>query len=57
MKNFFVLFLIFFMFQSFSFSQEWKIKNKWKISCGLVNKDALIINGKPKKAIIKMSLK
>ena len=57
MKNFFVLFLIFFMFQSFSFSQEWKIKNKWKISCGLVNKDALIINGKPKKSYNKNEFK
>ena len=57
MKNFFVLFLIFFMFQSFSFSQEWKIKNKWKISCGLVNKDALIINGKPKKTYSKNEFK
>ena len=57
MKNFFVLFLIFFMFQSFSFSQEWKIKNKWKISCGLVNKDALIINGKPKKTYNKNEFK
>ena len=53
MKNFFLFFFIFFMFQNFSFSEEWKTKNKWKISCGLVNKEALVINGKPKKSYSK----
>ena len=48
MRLLFILFIIF-MFQGVSFSQEWKKKNKWKISCGLVNKEALVINGKPKK--------
>ena len=57
MKNFFIFFLIILMFQSFSFSQEWKIKNKWKISCGLVNKEALVINGKPKKSYSKNEFK
>ena len=51
------LFFIILMFQSFSFSQEWRIKNKWKISCGLVNKEALVINGKPKKTYSKNEFK
>ena len=57
MKIFFIFFLIIFMFQSFSFSQEWKIKNKWKISCGLVNKEALVVNGKAKKSYSKNEFK
>ena len=57
MKKFFLFFFIFFMFQNFSFSDEWKTKNKWKISCGLVNKEALVINGKPKKSYSKREFK
>jgi len=30
-------------------AKEWKNKNKWKISCGVVNKESLIVNGKSKK--------
>ena len=29
-------------------SDEWKIKNKWKVSCGIVDKESLVVNGKPK---------
>ena len=57
MRLLFTFFFIIFMFQSFSFSQEWKIKNKWKISCGLVNKEALVVNGKPKKSYSKNEFK
>ena len=57
MRLLLTFFFIIFMFQSFSFSQEWIIKNKWKISCGLVNKEALIINGKPKKTYTKNEFK
>ena len=28
-------------------SEEWKIKNKWKVSCGIVDKESLVVNGKP----------
>ena len=48
MKKFFILFV----FISFCFpalSSEWKNKNKWKISCGVVDKESLIVNGKSKK--------
>ena len=31
-----------------SFASDWKVKNKWKISCGIVDKESLVINGKPK---------
>jgi len=29
-------------------ADDWKIKNKWKISCGITDKESLVINGKPK---------
>ena len=29
-------------------ASDWKVKNKWKISCGIVDKESLVINGKPK---------
>tara|TARA_B100000530_G_C15821855_1_gene433842 strand:- start:92 stop:835 length:744 start_codon:yes stop_codon:yes gene_type:complete len=29
-------------------SSEWKIKNKWKVSCGIADKESLVVNGKPK---------
>ena len=35
------------------FAADWKIKNKWKISCGIVDKEALVINGKPKTKFVK----
>ncbi len=38
-------------------AEEWKILNKWKISCGLTDKEALVINGKPKKTYNKNSFK
>ena len=40
--------LVFFSFNN-GYSDDWKVKNKWKISCGVVDKEALIVNGKPKK--------
>ena len=53
------LFIIFFIFCSYYNAQanEWKVKNKWKISCGLVDKEALVINGKPKKSFNKNEFK
>ena len=36
-----------------SFASDWKIKNKWKISCGIVDKESLVVNGKPKKILSK----
>ena len=43
-KLFLYIFLIIFS-NNFSYSEEWKIQNKWKISCGLVDKEALVVNG------------
>ena len=46
------LFLLIILTIFFSFSaqaNEWKSKNKWKISCGVVDKESLIVNGKSKK--------
>ena len=41
------------LFSVNSFASEWKIKNKWKISCGIVDKESLVVNGKPKKNFVK----
>jgi len=48
MKNIIVSLILFFMFSSSGYSNEWKQKNKWKISCGIVDKESLVVNGKPK---------
>ena len=37
------------LFSVNSFAADWKLKNKWKISCGIVDKESLVVNGKPKK--------
>ena len=57
MKKLFVTTILFFLFNNFSIADEWKIQNKWKISCGLTDKEALVINGKPKKSFNKNSFK
>ena len=36
-----------------SFAADWKVKNKWKISCGIVDKESLVVNGKPKTRFVK----
>ena len=36
------------LFSVNSFAADWKVKNKWKISCGIVDKESLVVNGKPK---------
>ena len=36
-----------------SFAADWKVKNKWKISCGIVDKESLVVNGKPKTKFVK----
>ncbi len=57
MKKLFLTTILFFLFNNFSIADEWKIQNKWKISCGLTDKEALVINGKPKKSYNKNSFK
>ena len=50
--------ILFIFFTSFHVvADEWKVKNKWKISCGLVDKEALVVNGKPKKSFNKSEFK
>ena len=48
MRN--ILTVIFFSFFCFfnSIADEWKVKNKWKVSCGIVDDESLMVNGKPK---------
>ena len=46
MKKTIVLLNIFFFYFLEAYSEEWKIKNKWKISCGIVDKESLVVNGK-----------
>ena len=46
-KNLFLIVLSF-IYCNIAISNEWKVKNKWKISCGIVDKESLVVNGKPK---------
>ena len=48
MKKLLVIIFFGFLLSSNSYAGEWKVKNKWKISCGIVDKESLVINGKPK---------
>ena len=48
MKKVLLIILSFFIFFSVQ-ANEWKNKNKWRISCGVVDKESLIVNGKSKK--------
>ena len=57
MKKIYIFIIIFFSLSCYSYSDEWKIKNKWKISCGIVDKEALIVNGKPKTFYSKQEFK
>ena len=43
MKKVLLVILSFFLFFSVQ-AKEWKNKNKWKISCGVVNDESLIVN-------------
>ena len=48
MRNILItIYLSFFCFLNLG-ADEWKVKNKWKISCGIVDKESLVVNGKPK---------
>jgi len=48
MKKFLGIVVLSFLISNVGFAADWKIKNKWKISCGIVDKESLVINGKPK---------
>ncbi len=48
MKKLFIIASFIFLSSSFAFSEDWKIKNKWKVSCGIADKESLVVNGKPK---------
>ena len=47
MKKLLVITVMSFLFSMNSFAADWKSKNKWKISCGIVDKESLVINEKP----------
>ena len=53
MKKILGILVLGFLFSVNSFAADWKVKNKWKISCGIVDKESLVINGKPKTKFIK----
>ena len=48
MKKFLGILLLSLLCCTIGNSSEWKIKNKWKVSCGIADKESLVINGKPK---------
>ena len=53
MKKFLGILVLGFLFSVNSFAADWKFKNKWKISCGIVDKESLVVNGKPKTRFVK----
>ena len=53
MKKILGILVLGFLFSVNSFAADWKVKNKWKISCGIVDKESLVINGKPKTRFVK----
>jgi len=57
MKKILGFIVLFFFSFNYGYSDDWKIKNKWKISCGIVDKEALVVNGKPKKTYSKNEFK
>ena len=57
MKKFLTLIFFIFFTSTYAAADKWKVQNKWKISCGLVDKEALIVNGKPKKSFNKNEFK
>ena len=57
MKKIISTIIVFFSIYTLANADEWKTQNKWKISCGLTDKEALVINGKPKKNYNKNSFK
>ena len=50
MKKIIFIFLSIILFNISAIAGEWKNKNKWKVSCGIVDKEALVVNGKSKKS-------
>ena len=48
MKKFLAILLLSLLCCTIGNSSEWKIKNKWKVSCGIADKESLVVNGKPK---------
>ena len=48
MKKFLAVLLLSLLCCTIGNSSEWKIKNKWKVSCGIADKESLVVNGKPK---------
>jgi len=47
-KKFLAILLLSLLCCTIGNSSEWKIKNKWKVSCGIADKESLVVNGKPK---------
>ena len=57
MKKIIILLSLYFFYFSLVNSEEWKIKNKWKVSCGIVDEESLVVNGKPIKKFNKKEFK
>ena len=57
MKKFLTIIFFILFTSTYAAADKWKVQNKWKISCGLVDKEALIVNGKPKKSFNKNEFK
>ena len=57
MKKIATVLIISLLYCNSSFAVDWKVKNKWKVSCGIADKESLIVNGKPKKNYNKKEFK
>ena len=45
MKKIATVLIISLLYCNSSFAVDWKVKNKWKVSCGIADKESLIVNG------------
>ena len=52
MKKILSILLLYFLLISSLIAADWEIKNKWKVSCGIVDNESLVVNGKPKTKFI-----
>ena len=57
MKKIIIVLSLYFFYFCHLHSEEWKIKNKWKVSCGIVDEESLVVNGKPIKKFNKKEFK
>ena len=48
MNKILTILIVYFSMWCNAYTDEWKVKNKWKVSCGIVDNESLVVNGKQK---------